>query len=72
MTAVETYHQNGLWNNRVQGEQRPRESFLLKEQAVSAGRLLAILNSAEHIIKNLDGTIGMRNSYGNDPRSSRG
>jgi len=26
----------------------------------------------EHFVKNMDGTIGARNSYGNDPRRSKG
>lgn len=26
----------------------------------------------EHVIKKMDGTIGEKNSYGNDPESSKG
>jgi hypothetical protein len=33
---------------------------------------MARARKVEHIIKNKDGSIGARNSYGNDPRSIRG
>ncbi len=38
-----------------------------KEEAVEKGRRLAMGNKSEHYIHNMDGTIGKRNSYGNDP-----
>ena len=43
-----------------------------KEAAVEAGRNEAQRRKVEHIIKKLDGTIGEKNSYGNDPRDISG
>jgi hypothetical protein len=39
---------------------------------VDAGSDLARAAKVEHIIRNLDGTIGERNSYGHDPRNIPG
>jgi hypothetical protein len=39
---------------------------------VKAGRDLARSRKTEHVIHNLDGKIGERNSYGNDPASRPG
>jgi hypothetical protein len=38
-----------------------------KDEAVKAGRELARNRKTEHVIHNVDGKIGERNSYGNDP-----
>ncbi len=43
-----------------------------KETARRAGRKQAIERKAEHVIHKKDGTIGEKNSYGNDPRRSKG
>lgn len=43
-----------------------------KDDAVKEGREQARQRRVEHIVKNLDGTIGERNSYGNDPRNIPG
>lgn len=69
---VETYHQNGKWRNRVEAVGELPGEYDTKEPAVSAGRDEARARRVEHIIRNLDGTIGERNSYGNDPRNIPG
>ena len=43
-----------------------------KETAVPAGRKEAIERQTEHTIHNADGTIGQKNSYGNDPPERKG
>ncbi len=43
-----------------------------KDTAQAAGRKQAIQRQAEHLIHKKDGTIGQKNSYGNDPRRSKG
>ena len=43
-----------------------------KETAVPAGRKEAIERKTEHTIHNADGTIGQKNSYGNDPPERKG
>jgi hypothetical protein len=44
----------------------------LKEIAVEAGRVIARKLAVEHTIHLGDGTIGEKNSYGNDPHPPRG
>jgi hypothetical protein len=43
-----------------------------KEGAIDSGRKAAEDRKVEHTIKNLDGTIGEKHSYGNDPRNIPG
>jgi hypothetical protein len=43
-----------------------------KDEAVRAGRTRAQQDRTELVIHNQDGTIGERNSYGNDPASRPG
>jgi hypothetical protein len=45
---------------------------MTKEEALEVGRARARQDQTEHVIHNQDGTIGERNSYGNDPASSPG
>jgi Uncharacterized protein conserved in bacteria (DUF2188) len=69
---VETYHEDGKWANRIEGESSSMSTHDTKEAAVAAGRSLAEDRRAEHIIKNLDGTISEKNSHGHDPRNIPG
>ena len=70
---IETFYQDGRWHNRIEGSP-PSEptSHLTKAVALSVGRQMARESKVEHIIRNKDGTISQRNSYGHDPRSNRG
>ena len=70
--GVETYYEDGQWKNRVQGNQRASNTFDTKAEAQTKGRDMARERGTEHVIKKMDGTIGDKNSYGNDPRRSRG
>ncbi len=58
------------WVNQMKG--KVTSSHRLKARAVEAGRELAQERKTEHTIHNLDGSIGQKNSYGNDPRQSKG
>jgi hypothetical protein len=69
---IETYNEDGTWKNRPQGNERASSTHDTKADAERAGREMAKERKVEHIIKKLDGTIGERNSYGNDPRKSKG
>ena len=53
------------WVNEVGGREVSRH--IRKDTATDAGRRLAIQKETEHVIHNLDGKIGRKNSYGNDP-----
>jgi hypothetical protein len=70
--AVETYYENGTWRSRHEGVSRPFATGGTKAEQVSKGREMARRDKVEHIIKNRDGTISERNSYGNDPNPPRG
>lgn len=70
---VETFHANGSWHNRVEGAtgmiSGPHST---REEAVAAGRQAADEREVEHIVHNMDGRIGKRDSHGNDPRDIKG
>jgi hypothetical protein len=69
---VETFHQDGKWHNKIEGNDGALSTYDTKEEAEKAGRQRALNDKVEHIIRNLDGTIGERKSYGNDPRNVPG
>ena len=62
----------GNWRNISEGASKPGRVYETKVEAQVAGRQIAINNRVEHLVHNQDGQIGVRNSYGNDPRKSRG
>lgn len=70
--SIETYHEDGVWKNRAQGNERASNTHATKAEAQAAGRDMAKDRHVEHIIKKMDGTIGARNSYGNDPHPPKG
>jgi hypothetical protein len=69
--TVETYFEGGQWKNKA-GDGKASSGFGTKEEAVEKGREMAMELGAEHIIKNKDGTIGAKNSYGKDPYPPKG
>lgn len=58
------------WCNKVNGVIRSKHRR--KEDAVEAGREIARKLRVEHSIHRGDGTIGEKNSYGNDSFPPRG
>lgn len=70
---IETFHDDGRWANRREAIDEHAWGYAdTKEEAIAAGRQVAKAEKVEHIIRNLDGTIGERNSYGKDPRNIKG
>jgi hypothetical protein len=69
---VHTVYKNEQWINEIEGGAEFGGSHATKEEAVAASRSRAQSDKTEHVIHNQDGIIGERNSYGNDPASSRG
>lgn len=69
---IETYYEDGQWKNKVEGSSRAANTHDTKGSAQDKGRDMARERKVEHIIKKQDGTIEARNSYGNDPRRSKG
>lgn len=66
---VHTVYRDGNWVNEFEGadDRTLPGNHETKEAAAAAGRDAAISRQAEHVIHNQDGSIGERNSYGNDP-----
>ena len=60
------------WANKRAGSDRASRVFDTKAEAQTAGRDTARREQTEHIIHRKDGTIGERNSYGNDPHPPKG
>jgi hypothetical protein len=65
---IETYFEKGRWKNKVHGSSRAANTHETKSAAVKIGREMARRRRVEHIIRNKDGTIGRRTSYGKIPR----
>ncbi len=70
--GIETYHEDGQWKSRRQGNQRAFAAGGTKAEQTAQGREAAVRDGVEHTIKNMDGTIGRKNSYGSDPHPPRG
>ncbi|MGM1063151.1 DUF2188 domain-containing protein [Saccharothrix sp. Mg75] len=60
---VETYHEDGRWKNKVEGNERASHTYATKAEAQAEGRLMAQERGVEHVIKNLDGRIAEKNTY---------
>jgi hypothetical protein len=60
------------WANQREGSTHVAKKFPTKSEAQAAGRETARREKTEHLIHNRDGTVGARNSYGNNPRRPKG
>ena len=69
---IHTVFKNEKWVNEVEEGEVLGSGYATKDEAVASGRARAKQDKTEHVIHNQDGTIGERNSYGNDPVSSPG
>lgn len=69
---VLTFHVDGSWRNRIEGHEELPGEHGTRAEAVTAGRDEARDRRVEHIVHNLDGTIGERNTHGHDPRDVTG
>lgn len=54
------------------GKEQLAPTFRTKAEAVAAARDWARQRKAELVVHNKDGRIAWKNSYGNDPRRSKG
>lgn len=64
-------HEDG-WKITQPGNATPLALHGKKSDAVAAARVMCIESKGELFIHKKDGKIQNRNSYGNDPRSSKG
>jgi Uncharacterized protein conserved in bacteria (DUF2188) len=69
---IHTVYKNDQWINEVEEGEAFGGVHATKDEAVQAGRARARQDKTEHVIHNQDGSIGERNSYGNDPASRPG
>ena len=69
---VEVHPQGDSWAVKIQGEGSPRSTHQRKSDAVDSGRALAKSLQVEFVVKNQDGRIAEKDSYGNEPRNVPG
>jgi Uncharacterized protein conserved in bacteria (DUF2188) len=69
---IETYYDDGQWKSRREGSQRAFAVGGNKAEQTSHGREAALRDDVEHMIKKMDGSIGEKNSYGDDPYPPKG
>ncbi len=69
---IHTVPRDDGWANVREGSNRAISKADTKAEAQAAGRARARVDQVEHVIHKKDGTIGEKNSYGNDPRRSKG
>lgn len=60
------------WKVKVVGNRKSSAVLETKAEAVERAKEIAQNQRLELLVQNLNGTIGWRNSYGNDPRKSKG
>ncbi|WP_312652287.1 DUF2188 domain-containing protein [Proteiniclasticum sp.] len=63
---------DGGWDVKREDAKRASHHTETKEEAVKIAKEIAMNQKTELIIHKLDGTIGERNSYGNDPYPPKG
>lgn len=62
---------DGRWSVKREGGERAAGVFDTQRHANARARDLAQKSGGERITQKRDGTIGSKDSYGNDPRSRR-
>ena len=60
---VETFHQDGRWFNRVDGEKGATGPFHSKAEAVAAGREHARHHKSSHVVRGEDGEVGETDDF---------
>jgi hypothetical protein len=66
---VHTVYKDEKWINEIEGEDALPGAFRTKAEAMLTGRTHAVYGQTEHLIHNMDGTIGERSSFGDAPAS---
>jgi len=69
---VSTYNEDGVWKSKVEVSARAAHTGGTKAEQTAVGKKMAQERKVEHTIKKLDGTIGEKNSYGNEPNPPKG
>ena len=69
---ISTYNEGGVWKSKVEGSSRAAHAGGTKAQQQAIGRDMAKSRKVEHTIRNVDGTISEKNSYGHDHHPPKG
>lgn len=69
---ISTYNEDGTWKSRVEGSARAAHVGGTKAEQQAVGKQMAKDRGVEHTVRKMDGTIGEKNSYGNDPNPPKG
>jgi len=69
---VSTYNEDGVWKSKVEGSARAAHTGGTKAEQTAVGKKMAKERKVERAIKKSDGTIGEKNSYGNEPNPPKG
>ncbi|MFQ2844948.1 MULTISPECIES: DUF2188 domain-containing protein [Mycobacterium] len=69
---LSTYNEDGVWKSKVEGNSRAAHTGGTKADQQAIGRQMAKDRGVEHMVRKLDGSIGEKNSYGNDPHHPKG
>jgi Uncharacterized protein conserved in bacteria (DUF2188) len=60
------------WQVEVEGNDRAFSTHDTQAEAIPRGRQMAMRNESELLVHGKDGKIRERNTYGRDPKSSKG
>lgn len=71
-TITQYNSENGRWENAKPHAKRASSTAATKQKAVQLAKKQAIKEKLERVIKNKDGKVAKRNSYGNDPYLPKG
>jgi len=63
---------DGNWRVEVEGSNRARSTHDTQQQAFEAARQVARQNKSELLLHGRNGKIRERNTYGHDPRRTKG
>jgi hypothetical protein len=69
---ITTYNERGVWKSKVEGSSRAAQAGGTKAEQQAVGQQMTQERAVEHTINKHDGTIGEKNSYGNDPHPPTG
>jgi len=66
---IETFHRNGIWFNRIEGEsQTLGSSFVSEAEAVKVGRSAAVARQVKHTVRAEEGPSADSSAYDLHPR----
>lgn len=66
---IETFHRNGIWFNRIEGEsQTLGSSFVSEDEAVKVGRSAAVARQVAHTVRTEEGPSTDSHAYDLHPR----